>query len=61
MSTDPWCRKCPFHMVCLSLEIEPQSMMCESNRWSVGHLNAEDTWLIEFQNDLEELFPEMGV
>jgi len=58
VSTDPWCKKCPFLMECIQLDIDPQSMTCETQRWAVGQLNAEDTWLDELRKDLEWLFRE---
>lgn len=45
MSTDPWCKKCPFLMECIEYEIDPLSMSCETNRLRARHLDLEGTWL----------------
>lgn len=55
MSTDPWCKKCPFQMECIQYSIRPQSMSCEVLRLDAGHLNEEDTWLVEVEKDLMKL------
>lgn len=38
MSTDPWCKKCPFHIDCIDAHVNPQDLSCDVNRIYGGQL-----------------------